>query len=440
MTAQLVTTAQKPYIRGLDMPWNLALQNLAEQSSGDTPAVLNPMYPQEFLAECVHTVEERGDMMTFVFRRVDGTPFSFRAGQYLNIYFPVHGEDEEAVSRSYSLSSSPAQPWTFSITLKRDPLGLVSRWAHENVRPGTVLEMLGPVGAFHLPDRDRRARFLMLAAGSGITPIMSMIRTIHALPGRIDAVMLYHATGPGQFAFSEELEYLAAADPRIRVFWSLGDKGVPESWGDFSGRLSAAMLNRVAPDITGRRVYLCGPGGYLENAVELLRDVGVDDTSINLEIFSGDRETQVEYAEEVAMAEKLAEDYAVENAEAAEAANVVPEEIEYPAEPRPDEVPDNAATRAGYRTVGAGSLTMSFVRSELNVRIEPGERVLEVARQAGIRIGMNCQEGMCGSCKSVKLEGEVEMNHQGGIRAREIEAGKFLPCCSTPLTNLVIDA
>ena len=83
---------------------------------------------------------------------------------------------------------------------------------------------------------------------------------------------------------------------------------------------------------------------------------------------------------------------------------------------------------------------MSFVRSGLDVRIDPDEEILPVAHRAGVRIAANCQEGMCGSCKSVKLSGEVEMNHQGGIRQREIDAGKFLPCCSTATTDLVIDA
>ncbi|QIM18222.1 ferredoxin reductase [Leucobacter coleopterorum] len=423
------------------MPWNRALQNAAEADPDSGAArVFQQLHPQEFLAECVETVVEHGDMMTFVFRRADGNPFSFRAGQYLNIAFPVNGDDEDPVDRSYSLSSSPTQPWTFSITVKRDAEGLVSRWAHEHVQPGTVLEVLGPVGAFHLPDRDRRARYLMLAAGSGITPLMSMMRTIHSLPGKIDAILLYHAATPEEFAFAEELQYLAATDPRIRVFTSLGSKNPDHEWQGMSGRLSADMLNRVAPDITGRQVYLCGPAGYLDTAVELLRDVGVDDTGVNLEIFSGDRETRVEYAEEVAMAEKLADEYAEENVEAAEAANLIAEPTEESVDTNPHGASDSAATRASYTTVGSGSLTMSFVRSGLNVRINPGERVLEIAKRAGVRIGVNCQEGMCGSCKSVKLEGEVEMNHQGGIRAREIEAGKFLPCCSTPLSNLVIDA
>ena len=158
------TATQEPQrIRGLEMPWNRVM------GSTETPAraarALGPWHPQEFMAECVEAVPEAGAMMTFVFRRCDGAPLAFRAGQYVNIAFPVNGEDQDPVDRSYSLSSSPTEPWTFSITVKCDSTGLVSPWVHENVKPGTVLEMLGPVGALHLPDSDRRARYLLLAAG-----------------------------------------------------------------------------------------------------------------------------------------------------------------------------------------------------------------------------------------------------------------------------------
>jgi glycine betaine catabolism B len=169
------TATQEPQrIRGLEMPWNRVMGS----TGGPARAAhaLGPWHPQEFMAECVETVPEAGGMMTFVFRRCDGAPLAFRAGQYVNVAFPLNGEDQDPVDRSYSLSSSPTQPWTFNITVKCDPTGLVSPWVHENVKPGTVLEMLGPVGAFHLPDADRRARYLLLAAGAGITPIMSMLR------------------------------------------------------------------------------------------------------------------------------------------------------------------------------------------------------------------------------------------------------------------------
>ena len=464
------TAIQEPQrIRGLEMPWNRVM------GSTEAPAraarALGPWHPQEFMAECVETVPEAGGLMTFVFRRCDGAPLAFRAGQYVNIAFPVNGEDQDPVDRSYSLSSSPTEPWTFSISVKRDGGGLVSPWVHENVKPGTVLEMLGPVGAFHLPDADRRARYLFLAAGAGITPIMSMVRTIHSLPGHADVVVLYHGAEAGGFAFHRELAYIASVDSRIRVFHSLGDRNKPEDWEGLSGRLTAAMIDEVAPDANGRQVYACGPEGYLNTATELLKKVGVDDTSTYMEFFSGDRQTLLEYAAEVALAADIAEEIAEEIADSAEDyfesqpaafglyepgydadgtldATGLPLETVEP-DATGSETPDAGTSPAAepevpdassFDTVGTGSLTMSFLRTGINVRIDPSEHILGVAQRAGVRIGANCQEGMCGSCKVVKLSGDVEMNHQGGIRKREIDAGKFLPCCSTAQTDLVIDA
>jgi ferredoxin-NADP reductase/ferredoxin len=462
------TVIQEPQrIRGLEMPWNRVM------GSTEAPAraarALGPWHPQEFMAECVETVPEAGGIMTFVFRRCDGAPLAFRAGQYVNVAFPVNGEDQDPVDRSYSLSSSPTEPWTFSISVKRDHAGLVSPWVHENVKPGTVLDMLGPVGAFHLPDADRRARYLLLAAGAGITPIMSMVRTIHSLPGHADVVVLYHGAAAGDFAFHQELAYIASVDSRVKVHYSLGDRSKPEGWDGLSGRLTAAMLDYVAPDANGRQVYACGPEGYLNTATKLLEKVGVDDTSIYMEFFTGDRQTLLEYQAEIALATDIAEEIAEEIAESAEdyyesqpsafglyepgydsegtlqATGLPLETVDSDASgfENPEGTSDVGAgspDASGFDTVGTGSLTLSFMRTGINVRIDPSEHILGVAQRAGVRIGANCKEGMCGSCKVVKLSGEVEMNHQGGIRAREIAAGKFLPCCSTAQTDLVIDA
>ena len=297
-----------------------------------------------------------------------------------------------------------------------------------------------------------------------------MVRTIHSLPGQADVVVLYHGAAAGGFAFHQELAYIASVDSRVKVFYSLGDRSKPEGWEGLTGRLTAAMLDEVAPDANGRQVYACGPEGYLNTATELLEKVGVDDTSIHMEFFSGDRQTILEYQAEVALAVDIAEGIAEEIADSAEVyyesqptafglyepgydadgtlqATGLPLETVDPDAPHeaPDGSPD-AGPEAGYPdassfdTVGTGTLTLSFLRTGINVRIDPTEHILGAAQHAGVRIGANCREGMCGSCKVVKLSGEVEMNHQGGIRAREIDAGKFLPCCSTALTDLVIDA
>jgi ferredoxin-NADP reductase/ferredoxin len=462
------TLVQEPHrIRGLEMPWNRVLGSTEGPASA--ARALGPWHPQEFMAECVEIVPEVGGMMTFVFRRSDGAPLAFRAGQYVNVAFPVNGEDQDPVDRSYSLSSAPTKPWTFDITVKRDAVGQVSPWVHENIKPGTVLEMLGPVGAFHLPDADRRARYLLLAAGAGITPIMSMVRTIHSLPGQADVVVLYHGAEAGGFAFNKELAYIASVDSRIKVFYSLGDRSIPEGWEGLSGRLTAAMLDAVAPDANGRQVYACGPEGYLNTATELLGNVGVDDTSIHMEFFTGDRQTILEYQAELALAVDIAEEIAEEIADSAEdyyegqpsafglyepgydaegplKASGLPLETVDPDAPEASDAGSVAGAEvstpdaSSFETVGTGSLTLSFMRTGINVRVDPSEHILGPAQRAGVRIGANCKEGMCGSCKVVKLSGEVEMNHQGGIRAREIDAGKFLPCCSTARTDMVIDA
>ncbi|WP_309076171.1 ferredoxin reductase [Paenarthrobacter sp.] len=462
------TLVQEPHrIRGLEMPWNRVMGSTEGPASA--ARALGPWHPQEFMAECVEIVPEVGGMMTFVFRRIDGAPLAFRAGQYVNVAFPVNGEDEDPVDRSYSLSSAPTKPWTFDITVKRDATGLVSPWVHENIQPGTVLEMLGPVGAFHLPDADRRARYLLLAAGAGITPIMSMVRTIHSLPGQADVVVLYHGAEAGGFAFNKELAYIASVDSRIKVFYSLGDRSKPEGWEGLSGRLTAAMLEEVAPDANGRQVYACGPEGYLNTATELLGNVGVDDTSIHMEFFTGDRQTILEYQAELALAVDIAEEIAEEIADSAEgyyesqptafglyepgydaegplkATGLPLETVDADSDEASDDGSDagakaDAPDASSFETVGTGSLTLSFMRTGINVRVDPTEHILGPAQRAGVRIGANCKEGMCGSCKVVKLSGEVEMNHQGGIRAREIDAGKFLPCCSTAQTDMVIDA
>ena len=489
-------------VRGLEMPWNRVLSSASEPAGAAT--ALGPWHPQEFAAECVETIPEAGGMMVFVFRRMDGAPLAFRSGQYINIDFPIDGPDAEPVSRSYSISSAPTEPWTFSITIKRDPNGKVSPWAHDHLRPGTVLDMLGPVGAFHLADYDRRARFLLLAAGAGITPLMSMVRTVHSLPGQADVVLLYHGAAPDSFAFSEELDFLANVDFRIKVIYCLGDRECGDEWEGRTGRLSTSLLEELVPDANGRQVFACGPEGYLNSATELLRSVGVDDTSVFMEFFSGDREIRAEYAEEVAIAGEIAEEIAATTeeyfesqpaaldmyepeydadgpieavgapTEAVDAEAVVPVEDDVAIEVVgvTDDTVNEAATApsdagspvsagtgtatsardggeddeiavvdpAALPTVGQGEHTMSFVRTGLNVLVGEDETVLMAARKAGVKIPANCQEGMCGSCKTIKLDGEVEMNHQGGIRAREIDAGKFLPCCSTAKTDLVIDA
>ena len=185
-----------PVRPGIRMPW--------VDRAASSAAVPDPMVAHEFAIECVAVTPETPGITSFTFRRRDGVALGFRPGQYLNVAFPVD-PDGGLRERNYSLSSSPFDPSAFRLTIQREDTGAVSRWAHEHVRPGTALEALGPLGGFHLPDVDRRARYLLLAGGVGITPLISMARTLHALDGTADVVVLYHASTPRDFAFAREL-------------------------------------------------------------------------------------------------------------------------------------------------------------------------------------------------------------------------------------------
>ena len=222
-----------------------------------------------------------------------------------------------------------------------------------------------------------------------------------------------------------------------------------------SGRLSATMLEEIAPDANGRQVYACGPEGYLEQVQVLLGHVGVDASSIHVEYFSDDHQLPQEYRQEITLASELAQELPQSTIQTAadQSSDLDPNTVEFesaeamaaaenPTDSVDQVVPVEESSEGleNFETVGTGQFVMTFMRSGKNVRIDAGQKVLDAARDAGIHIPMNCRQGMCGSCKSTKVVGEVEMHHQGGIRAREIEAGKFLPCCSTPCSDLIIEA
>ena len=410
-----------PVRPGIRMPW--------VDRAASSAAVPDPMVAHEFAIECVAVTPETPGITSFTFRRRDGVALGFRPGQYLNVAFPVD-PDGGLRERNYSLSSSPFDPSAFRLTIQREDTGAVSRWAHEHVRPGTALEALGPLGGFHLPDVDRRARYLLLAGGVGITPLISMARTLHALDGTADVVVLYHASTPRDFAFARELRILDETDPRITVRFSLGDRPCPE-WHGLTGRISADTLDALVPDACGRRVYACGPAGYLERAAEAVEELGVSPVAFFTECFD----------DTVPAPEPLAAQAGADPAPAriapgttASAGVTVPPPAPAPVASAP------LRWSAPVKEAGDARPWVTFARTGTSAPVETADSLLQAGRRAGVPLRSNCSSGMCGTCKVGLLAGEVTMDHSGGIRRREIDAGTILLCCSTPEGDVVVDA
>ena len=335
------------------------------------------------------------DVTSFVFEAPAEWSGRFDAGQHLVLTLDVEGSQ---VERCYTISSPPTRSGTLAITVKRQPDGVVSPWLHEHVQAGDRIRARGPYGEFTMQGHPSRliddspgGKYLFLSAGSGITPSMSMTRALADSGSDADVVLVHSARTPADIIFLRELAALPEAGLDVRVNCVCEDDAVGDRWDAPLGRLSLELLHWVVPDATEREIFLCGPAGYMAATTGLLDAMGVDPDRVHRESFTvGD-----------------AADLFTGTDPAAEALLGVRVEL-----------------RASGRVVTCG----------------PDSTVLEAVTSAGVMLRSSCRQGLCGTCKLTLIEGEVDMRHQGGIRPREIAQGSFLPCCSRPLSDLVIDA
>ncbi len=338
---------------------------------------------------CRQARHETHDVKTFVFEAATPCLFVFLPGQFLTFTFLLDGTP---VSRCYTISSPPTRPHPVSITVKRKPGGPVSNWLHDTLRPGMTVNAIGPLGEFTHDGRTSE-KLLFLSAGSGITPLMSMARAHDDRASGADILFVHSARSPANIIFREELDLLTAHRHGFRgVAICTGDSAV-EVWGGYRGRLGPALLSMIAPDLLEREVHVCGPAPYMAAVREMLGAAGFDMTRHHQESFDFD-----------ALAGEQPE---------------VPAELE-------------ALTEAVTHQA-------EFTRTRRSVACGPGLTILEAARAAGLRLPSSCARGMCGTCKSRLVSGTVVMEHAGGIRQREIDAGMILICCSRPTSDVVIE-
>lgn len=343
---------------------------------------------------CTAVLDETHDVKTFVFEPPEPRRFAYRPGQFLTFEFAL---PSGPVNRCYTISSSPLRPHTVSITVKRVPNGPVSNWLHDHCAPGTAVKAIGPMGEFSCLD-DPAPKYLFLSGGSGITPLMSMSRAFADLGRPVDVVFVHAARTPGDIVFRAELDLIARRLPAFRVAHLPERVGGEAGWAGPLGRLSAEFLALVAPDYKDRSVWCCGPEPFMNAARSLLGTLGHDPRLYHQESFDF---AKLASAEPEVAAEVL-------DAEAAEAAAVPTYDV-------------------------------TFVKLGQTVKVRADQFILAAARDQGVRLAASCTEGLCGTCKAKLVTGTVDMSHKGGIRKKEVDQGLFLPCCSKPTSDLVVD-
>lgn len=339
--------------------------------------------------QCRKVLDITHDVKSFHFATTDGSVFAFEPGQFITLDLVIDGRP---IQRCYTVSSPPTRPHLISITVKRVAGGPVSNWLHDNVVAGTTLQVKAPLGGFTLR-APTAPKYLFLSGGSGITPVMSMTRTLFDLGSDADIVFVHSARTPADIIFRHELEAQARVMPNLRVMHLCEDDHPNERWMGLKGRVSTGILRTLVPDLQERMVFCCGPAPYMAAVRHCLGELGYDMHLYREESFNFDLLTATEAS------------------------------TTEPAEARSTET----------------QFTVEFARSGVTVQCGPDQTLLDAAFEAGLRWPSSCTQGMCGTCKTVKLDGEVEMHHNGGIRPREIAQNKILLCCSTPLGDVRID-
>jgi ferredoxin-NADP reductase len=360
---------------------------------------LNPVTTQTWtngrhVVRCVKVIQETWDVRTFCFMADQPVLFFFKPGQFVTLELEI---DHQPVMRSYTISSSPSVPYSFSITIKRIPGGKVSNWLHDHLSEGDQIPVHGPVGLFNVIDHPSE-KVLFLSGGVGITPVMSMARWLFDTNANVDMTFIHSARTPRDVIYHRELEHMASRINNFSLHLICERVDLGWSWSGYRGYLGQHMLELMAPDFLEREVFCCGPTPYMAAVKKMLQANGFDMRRYHEEAFGP-----------------------------------------VPADVRED-VRELAEQAADAPEVPAADLhSVEFSSTGKSIRIAPGETVHAAAAQLGLHIPKACGMGICGTCKVRKISGTVEMDHNGGITEEDEAEGYILSCCSTPKGDVVIE-
>ncbi len=335
-------------------------------------------------------VKETADTVTLYFEQPE--PFlDYKPGQFLTLVMEFDGKEQR---RSYSLCTSPFVDPFPGISIKKVAGGLFSNFLTEKIFPGKTIHVLKPLGHFTTDFHSKNRRhFFLIAAGSGITPIMGILKSVLVNEPDSIVTLIYCSRNEEQIIFRDQLNLLEKANPdRLQVIHNLSQPS--ESWTGLKGRLSAGVLRELFANAEYEERYeevyfMCGPEEIMAMAKEILNGLGVEKERIHQESF-----------------------YSA-------AAHIAHEE----------------ALAGINHGILSRDVTIVLEGDEHLVTVDPSKTVLEAGLAAGLNMPYSCQSGLCTACRGRITSGQVKMDEDAGLSEKELAAGYVLCCVSRPLTD-----
>jgi ring-1,2-phenylacetyl-CoA epoxidase subunit PaaE len=339
-------------------------------------------------------VQETKDAITLVFDQ-PATKLSYKPGQFLTLIVNIGGKE---IRRSYSLCSSPYLDENPAVTVKRVDNGLMSNWLPDNLKPGSSIKIMEPMGQFTTEYvKSNKRHIVMFAGGSGITPMMSIIKSLITQEPDSIVSLIYCNRNIDSIIFKDALEQWATKyEGRLHVIHVLDE--APMNWQGYSGLLNHDMLVKLferIPDwgIDKTTYLMCGPEGMMKNVETLLDAHKIPRDKIFKESFVTGTIDKKEKKEEA------------------------------------------AATTSANK---AREVTIRYDGNEFKFMVEPNRTILETALDQGIDLPYSCQSGLCTACRGKALSGKVKLDEEDGLSQSEKAEGYVLTCVGHPLTDDVV--
>lgn len=303
------------------------------------------------------------DTVTLRFPLPGGKLSGARPGQFLTFDWMVGGK---TLPRSYSISSSPLESGYVEVTVKQQ--GVVSTFLNQEAKQGLTVVARGPYGQFYFDEKQHK-NIVLLAGGSGVTPIMSMLRYIEKAAPETEIAMLYGVRTENDVVFKADLDDLQKRLPRFRYVVVASKPGL--EWQGPNGHVNRQLVEQQLGDVSRQTFFLCGPPPFMVSVKEILLSLGA----------------------------------------------------------RPDQIRQERFALAGTTSSStAFTCAVEFTKSEVKLECSSSETLLSVAEKHGITIPYSCRVGQCGTCATRVLDGEVEMENEEGLEPALKAQGYRLLC------------